>query len=289
MSEYGDIWYHSADGLKLYARDYACTDPAIESPQLLLCMHGLTRNSADFARLAARLRDRYRVVAVDVRGRGRSDYDSNSANYNPAVYAQDMLLLLDELGADKAILCGTSMGGLMSLVMAALQGQRVSAMILNDIGPEVDQRGLERIKAYFGKARPVGSWEEAAAQVREVNGAAFPEYTDTDWMSFARALYREEGGVPVLAYDPAISEPVAEDDAAAVPADLWPLFAACATIPMLVIRGELSDILAPGCVQSMHAKKPDLQSVEIPGRGHAPSLDEPAAIAAIDSFLAGLH
>ncbi len=287
MSDYSELWYRSADGLRLFARDYPCRDTAQSEPQVVLCMHGLTRNSADFAGLAAHLSARFRVLAVDVRGRGRSDRDPQPSNYTPLTYAQDMFTLLDHLGVQRAILCGTSMGGLMSFVMAATAPARIAGMILNDIGPEVDPAGLERIKGYVGKMAPVTSWDEAAGQVREMNAAAFPDFGDDDWMTFARALFREVDGVPVLNYDTAIAQPLDQDEAA-VPQDLWPLFAAIAAIPMLVVRGELSDILAPACVATMRDKKPDLQVVEIPRRGHAPTLDEPQARAAIDAFLGSL-
>ena len=289
MAEYEDFFYQSSDGLRLYARDYACGDAGIAQPETVLCMHGLTRNSADFAKLAKHLSERYRVVAVDNRGRGRSDYDSNIANYTPLIYVQDMFTLLAELDVDKVILCGTSMGGLMAFMMAAMQPARIGGMIINDIGPEVAQEGLDRIKAYVGKSSPVVSWDDAIAQAREINQVAFPDFSDAEWEEFTRGLYRDENGVPVLAYDPAIAQPMSDEESGAVPADLWPLFEAIAAIPMLVIRGETSDILAASCVATMRDKKPDLQFVEIANRGHAPTLNEPASRQAIDSFLRGLQ
>ncbi len=288
MADYADIWYQSNDGLRLYARDYPCRDAALGSPATVLCMHGLTRNSADFAGLAGYLSERYRVIAVDNRGRGRSDYDGNTANYTPVTYVQDMFTLLGQLNINEVILCGTSMGGLMSLMMGAMQRERIRGMIINDIGPEVDQRGLDRIKAYVGKSDPVSSWPEAVAQAKQVNGPAFPDFSEQEWMDFTRGIYREEGGVPVLAYDPAIAQPMADDESSAVPPDLWPLFDALLAIPMLLLRGESSDILAPSCVAAMRERKPDLQFAEIPGRGHAPTLNEKASREAIDRFLKSL-
>lgn len=288
MVDYHDIWYRSGDGLRLYARDYPCRDEAITAPGTLLCMHGLTRNSADFAELAEHLSQRYRVIAVDVRGRGRSDYDPDPGNYHPLTYVQDMFSLLDQLELQQVILCGTSMGGLMSLMMSAMQGQRVRAVIINDIGPEVDPRGLERIRSYVGKTSPVSNWQEAVAQSRAINGIAFPDFSDSQWQAFTRGLYRDVDGVPVLAYDPAISQPMDDSDSAAVPPDLWPVFDAMSARPLLVIRGVDSDILAPGCVQEMQRRKPDLQVAEIPHRGHAPTLNESTARSAIDAFLESL-
>jgi pimeloyl-ACP methyl ester carboxylesterase len=290
MADYSDIYYHSDDGLRLYARDYRCRDTAVGSPETILCMHGLTRNSADFSGLAAHLSEQYRVISVDNRGRGLSEYDPEVANYTPATYVQDMFTLLDRLGVGQVILCGTSMGGLMSFIMTGMQPERMRGLIINDIGPEIDPVGLERIKRYVGQSGPVRNWEEAVAQARAINEIAFPDFTDSEWVAFARGLYREENGVPVLAYDPAISQPM--NDAAgssAVPPDLWPLFEAIAATPMLVIRGVLSDILAPASVTRMKEKKPDLQFVEVPNRGHAPTLNEPAARGAIDRFLGSLQ
>ena len=287
MTDFEDLWYSSADGLRLYARDYPCRGELPAGPPIL-CMHGLTRNSADFAGLAEYLSARYRVIAVDQRGRGRSDYDPVTAHYTPATYIQDMFTLLDRLELQKAILIGTSMGGLMSLLMSAAQPGRVAGMVINDIGPEIDPRGLVRIQGYVGRSAPVTTWEEAVAQQRAINGIAFPDFTDAQWQTFTRGVYRDEGGRPVLAYDPAIAGPMADEESGAVPPDLWPVFEAVTALPMLVVRGAASDILAPDCVNGMRRRKPDLQVAEIPRRGHAPTLDEPESISAIDSFLASL-
>jgi pimeloyl-ACP methyl ester carboxylesterase len=283
MTEFADLWYHSADSLRLYARDYA--GPGLDAP-VALCMHGLTRNSADFAGLAPHLAQHYRVLVADQRGRGRSDYDPDPANYQPGTYVQDMFALLDSQGIQQALLVGTSMGGLMAMLMAAMQPARFSGIVLNDIGPKVDPVGLERIKRYVGKSRPVADWHEAAAQIRDINADAFPDFTEEDWLAFARALYREVDGVPVLAYDPAIAQPMAASDDNAVPPDLWPVFESIRSLPILVIRGTNSDILATGCVAEMQRRKPDLVSAEIPLRGHAPTLDESESRRAIDSFIA---
>jgi pimeloyl-ACP methyl ester carboxylesterase len=181
------------------------------------------------------------------------------------------------------------MGGLMAFLMASLQPSRIAGMVINDIGPEIDPVGLARIQRYVGVAEPVSDWAQAAAQARALNELAFPDYGDDDWLAFARRLYVERDGVPVLAYDPAIAAGMADPDASqAVPPDLWPLFEAISAVPMLVIRGELSDILAPDCVTRMLAIDGDLRVVEVPRVGHAPMLSESVALAAIDDFLADL-
>lgn len=288
MTEYKDYYYQSADGLRLYARDYPCRDSSLTAPATVLCMHGLTRNSADFTGLAQHLSAGYRVIAVDNRGRGRSAYDTDPARYTPATYVQDMFTLLSRLDIDEVILCGTSMGGLMSFIMAAMEPARIRGMIVNDIGPVVAQEGLDRIKGYVGKSRPVANWDEAIKQARELNEMAFPDFSEAEWEDFTRGLYRDEGGVPVLAYDPAIAQPMKEENGAAVPPDLWPLFEASADIPLLLLRGETSDILAPETVKQMSDKHPRMRFVEVPARGHAPTLNEPVAREAIDRFLADL-
>lgn len=285
MHDYEEIWYQSQDGLRLFARDYVNADAQIT----LLCMHGLTRNSADFSDLCEWLQPRYRVIAVDQRGRGRSAYDPEPANYNPGVYVRDMFTLLDKLALDRAVMIGTSLGGLMTMIMAALQPQRVQAAVLNDIGPVVDPAGLERIKRYVGKTSEISSWQDAIAETRTINGLAFPDWQDDDWLKFARNLYREKAdGTLELAYDPAIAQPMLESEENAVPPDLWPAFAALKDIPTLVVHGVLSDILSSQCVQEMQARKPDLRVAEVPRRGHAPTLDEPEAREAIQQFLASI-
>ncbi|WOJ92313.1 alpha/beta hydrolase [Congregibacter variabilis] len=284
--QYTDLWYESADGLRLYARDY----PGPESSQLLpvLCMHGLTRNSADFAWIAAHLAKTRRVVSVDQRGRGLSAYDSNPANYTPATYVEDMFTLLDKLAIDRMLIIGTSMGGLMSMLMANMQPERFAAVVLNDIGPELDPVGLERIKNYVGKHREIRNWDDAVAQTREINEVAFPSYTDEEWLRFTKGLYREVDGVPQLAHDAAIAQAILEADGNAVPPDLWPLFANMAAIPMLLVRGAVTDLVAMDCVEKMQKLSPGLQVVNIPERGHAPMLDEPLAVEAIDEFFSSV-
>lgn len=282
MNEYNDIYYDSHDGLRLYARDYAHATPRAT----LLCMHGLSRNSADFAALCGVLHGDYRIISVDQRGRGLSAYDPAPVNYNPVVYVRDMLTLLDHLGIARVAAIGTSMGGVISMLMAVTAPERFLGVVLNDVGPVIDPTGLARIQGYFGQQPTVSTWQEAAAQARSTNAIAFPDYDDDDWLTFARNVYREnELGVPVLAHDPAIAQSLRTTGA---PVDLWPAFTAMLAIPLLVVRGASSDILAPECVAEMRRRKPDLGVVEVPNRGHAPMLDEAVAIAAIQGFLAGL-
>lgn len=283
MTAFDDHFYTSRDGLQLYARDYQHADPRAT----ILCLHGLTRNSADFAELCETFNDEFRLIAVDQRGRGQSAYDPKPENYNPLVYSRDMFDLLDGLGIAQVIVIGTSMGGVISMVMGSMDSTRFRAVVLNDIGPVIDPAGLARIRAYVGKLEPVNTWADAEAQVAATNAIAFPDYTAVQWREFARKLYREDAsGRPVVAHDPAIAGSLRDRaEAPAVP-DLWPAFEVLHDLPILVVRGETSDILAPGCVAEMRRRRPDLEAVEIPGRGHAPMLDEPAAVTALKGFLA---
>jgi pimeloyl-ACP methyl ester carboxylesterase len=275
--------FPSADGaLRLHADILGSED----APLTLLCLHGLTRNGADFGALAERLSARHRVITADQRGRGLSQWDSNPANYQPATYVNDMFRLLDQLGIPRVVLIGTSMGGIMSMIMAATQPARVQAMILNDIGPEVPNRGLRRLRDSLGTPARIDTWSDAAAQAQRVNGLAFPDYDAGDWLAFARRTYAENAsGQPVAAYDPKILNGLNEADLTAVPPNLWSLWDTLGSIPTLAIRGELSDILSADIFAQMAARHPNLTTVNIPNRGHAPMLDEPPVISAMDTFL----
>jgi pimeloyl-ACP methyl ester carboxylesterase len=196
-----------------------------------------------------------------------------------------MLALLDHLGIGRGVFVGTSMGGLMTMIAAAQAPTRVAAAVLNDIGPEIDPAGLDRIRGYVGGAPSLANWSEAAARCRAINGVAFPDaQDDAFWLGFARKIFREEtAGRIALDYDLAISRSVAPGSAAT--ADLWPLFDALKPVPTLVIRGELTDILMTSTVGEMRRRKPDLALVTVPRTGHAPFLTEPAAWEALRAFL----
>jgi pimeloyl-ACP methyl ester carboxylesterase len=277
-----DHFYRSSDGLRLYCRIY----PAKASGGLpILCVPGLTRNSRDFTALAAHLQARHQVLAADLRGRGRSDRDPEPTHYQIPTYVGDMWALLQSRGLERVVLIGTSLGAFMGQVMAALQPATVAALVLNDAGPEVDPAGLRRIAGYAGKLPPVSSWEEAAAQAKSVYGLALPDFTDAQWLDYARQSYREDAqGRPVPDMDPGISK--AFGAPSAPPADLWPLFAQIAQVPMLVVRGATSDILSAATVDRMVREKPDLETLTVANRGHTPLLTEPECLTAIDGFLA---
>jgi len=287
MASYSDVYFQSADKrLTLYARDYGAPFPGAP---VVLCLHGLTRNSADFEWIAAHLSRRYRVIAADQRGRGRSDWDPVPANYTPAVYVADMLGLLDHLSIDRVAIVGTSMGGLMAMIMGVTAKDRLTGAVINDVGPDIEAAGLARIASYTGKTKPVTTWIEAARTAQFINEVAFPDYGADDWMAFARRLFREQDGVPVPAYDPGIAAGLKpQSDAPVAPPDLWPMWDGLQGLPILAIRGALSDLLSPATLDKMADRHPGLVAVTVPNRGHAPMLDEPEAVAAIDAFLAGL-
>jgi len=277
---YADVFFTSSDGLKLYARDHA--GPRDSAP-VVLCLHGLTRNSKDFDGVARHLANRARVIAVDVRGRGRSQRATDADSYRPERYVEDVITLLDLLAVPAAHVIGTSMGGLMAMLLLARAPERVRSVIINDIGPQVEPAGLQRIASYVGHGNAAEDWAGAAANIRRINASAFPDYTEADWLAMARNLHVQQDRQIVLDYDPAIARGLADGTAAP---DLWDQFRALPARPMLVLRGELSDLLSAATVTRMQTHSPQVQSAVVANRGHAPSLDEPDARAAMDAFLA---
>ncbi len=286
MMKYADHFYRSADDrLTLYARIYGA-----EGPPLLL-MHGLTRNSADFEALAGHLAGTYQLIVPDQRGRGRSDHDPDPENYTPAVYVDDMFTLIDGLQIGKMGLIGTSMGGLMAMIMAAMAPKRFDSLILNDIGPEVNAAGIDRIQSYVGEIAPFDSWQQAADHCRSVHGDFMIGYDAQDWLTFARhtCVERSDGKIG-FAYDPAIAAGLSGSERSVIPPDLWTIWDQLSALPTLVIRGAMSDILSSATVAEMQRRHPtNFSAVDIASRGHTPMLDEPDALAAIDRFYADLR
>jgi pimeloyl-ACP methyl ester carboxylesterase len=281
-NETADYFYSTADGLKLYCRIYPAQQ---RGGTQILCLPGLTRNSRDFVALAKRLQPRHEVLTADLRGRGLSDRDSDPSRYQLPNYVQDLWSLLDSLRSSRVVVIGTSLGGLIGMVMAATRPARIAGLVLNDIGPEIDRTGVQRIAGYAGKLPPVSSWTEAAAQAKSVYGLALPGLTNAEWLDYARCGYREHAnGVPVPDMDPKISESFKSTSATAP--DMWPLYAQLKHVPTLVIRGARSDILSAATVARMAREKPDLVHIEVADRGHTPLLNEPQCVAAIDAFVA---
>jgi pimeloyl-ACP methyl ester carboxylesterase len=270
----------SRDGLKLHYRDYP--GPADRPP--LLMLHGLTRNSRDFENIAARYAGDWRVIVPDFRGRGKSQYDPNSANYQPPTYSMDIVQLLDELGIAEAVFMGTSLGGLVTMIIAAIAPQRIAGVLLNDVGPELNLVGIDRIKTYVGKSVVFDSFEDAAAELRGRHSEVHPAYGDAEWERYARRVVHKTDRGFEFDYDMRIAEPFDTANSGEVP-DIWPYYRALGGRPVLVLRGEYSDLLPDAVLERMASEIPDVEVVTVPGVGHAPDLDEPEAEAAIDRLL----
>lgn len=284
MAEYEDRYWTSRDGLRLHYRDY----PGRGDRVPLICLPGLTRNARDFEELAARLAGDWRVLCPEMRGRGDSEYSRDAQTYNPLQYVDDITALLEDGGIERFVAIGTSLGGLMTLILAMSAPARLAGAIINDAGPVLEAAGLERIKSYVGQGRTFPTWVHAARAIEQSQGVAFPGYTLPDWIAMAKRLMVISGnGRIVFDYDMKIAEPFASFDPHAQ-ADLWPGLAGLAGKPVLVIRGEISDILSAQTVVQMQARHPGLGVVTVANTGHAPTLGEPEAVAAIDRFLAAL-
>lgn len=275
------VYWAAGDGLTLHARDYA---PARDKGLLpVICLHGLTRNARDFEHLAPwiALRNR-RVLAVDVRGRGLSERDPKASYWLPT-YADDVRRLAETLGIERAIFIGTSMGGLITMEVAALAPSLVAAAVINDVGPVLAAEGLARIGSYVGNAPIFDSWGEAEAYLRRQNEQALPHYGSQDWQAMAARMFREDEGRVAADYDPAIA---AAFGTGPLPADPWERWHGLARgRPLLLLRGGLSDLLAAGDATRMVTEHESARLREIPNVGHAPMLDEPEALAAIGQFL----
>jgi pimeloyl-ACP methyl ester carboxylesterase len=286
MASFDERTFRTRDGLTLYYRDYA----GDERKAPVLCLHGLTRNSRDFARLAARIAPARRVIAPDQRGRGRSQHDSTWLNYHPGTYVADTWGLLDELGIRRVVVIGTSMGGLMAMIMAATRSAALAGVVLNDVGPELDPVGVARIQAYVGRLAPAATWSDAVERVRTMFAQALPEYTEAQWLELARLSFDEDAhGVPQPMSDPRIGDALRTiaPPPGAVQA-MWFAFRALSTTPTLVLRGAHSDVLSAQTLERMRREHPRLVAATIPNRGHAPQLDEPESLAALEAFLSAL-
>lgn len=284
--------YSSHDGLKLHSRLYRArqTEKA-RAPRPVLCLPGLTRNSNDFHVLALHLsrisetpRD---VYCLDYRGRGRSAYDPNWRNYSPYIELLDTLDFMTLTELHHAAVLGTSRGGIIAMLMAVFRPGAIGAVILNDIGPVIETRGLARIIGYVGKTPAPVSWEEAALIVRDMSARFFTDVSGHEWMEIARQLYMEEDGLPVPGYDLALAKSLSEIDLASPTPRMWPHFDALRHTPVLVLRGENSDVLSPETVGEMAARHPGLQTYEVLEEGHAPLLRDRHSLRVIDAFLAG--
>jgi len=282
MAEFAHGYWWSNDGIRLHYRDYA---GGTDGRPPILCLPGLTRNARDFEALAARLAPEWRVIAVEFRGRGESGYAKDPMTYVPLIYVQDVEALIRELRLTAFVSIGTSLGGLVTLLMAGAERGRLRGAVLNDVGPALEPEGLERIRGYVGRGGSWPTWLHAARSLAELNRHAYPGFTIEDWLAMAKRLYRlTPSGRITIDYDSRIAEPMRLPGGEAG-IDLWPALEPLGDVPVLILRGARSDVLAPATVERMVKALPLAEAVTVPDVGHAPLLTEPEAAAAIDRLL----
>lgn len=281
MTGWTDGFWESSDGLRLHYRDYA---GGADRPPIL-CIPGLTRNARDFEGVAERLAGQWRLICVDLRGRGDSAYARDPMTYVPPVYLQDLEALIAELKLERFVLFGTSLGGLMTMLLAGSNAERIAGALLNDIGPDLEPRGIDHIRSYVGRARDWPTWLHAARFIAEAQADRYPDWELDQWLVYAKRLAKlSPAGRIVYDYDMRLAEPFKLPGGEAG-FDLWPLFRSLVNTPALLVRGELSDLLSAETAAKMLAEAPLMEQVVVPRVGHAPTLDEPEAIAGIDRLL----
>jgi pimeloyl-ACP methyl ester carboxylesterase len=281
MVAWSDGYWESSDGLKLHYRDYA--GDASRPP--ILCIPGLTRNARDFEGVAERLAGDWRLICVELRGRGESAYAKNPMSYVPLTYLEDVEALIFALKLERFVLFGTSLGGLITMLLAAAGKERIAGALLNDIGPAMESRGLEHIRSYVGRSQNWPTWLHAARYLAAAQADRYPDWELDQWLVYAKRLAKlTPSGRVVFDYDMRIAEPF-KLPAGEAGFDLWPTFRALDGIPSLVVHGGISDLLSAETVKKMKAEVPSMESVTVPRVGHAPTLEEPEAVKAIDKLL----
>jgi pimeloyl-ACP methyl ester carboxylesterase len=285
-SRYRDLYFTTRDGLRLYARHYLAQGPGY-GRRPVVCLPGLTRNGRDFHAFALALaghadapRD---VYTLDYRGRGLSEWDKDWKNYAVPVEALDAIDFMTFAGLTDAAIVGTSRGGLIAMVLAAMQPRLVGVCVMNDIGPVIDRKGLTRIAAYVGRMPLPRSWKEATTIVADMSRKAFPSVAESEWEAVARQWFNEKNGRPAPGYDSKLANAMSVLDKPAPP--LWPQFEALHGAPLLVVRGDKSDILSAETVDEMMRRHPACTSYTVKGQGHAPLLRDATSIAAVRDFL----
>lgn len=281
MAKWTDRFWFSAEGLRLHYRDYA--GPLDKPP--ILCIPGLTRNARDFEPVADRYAGDWRVIVVELRGRGMSAHDPDPSRYAPAFYVADIMKLLDQLGIADAVFLGTSLGAICTMLLASTDADRIAGAMLNDIGPEIDQAGLDRIGGYVGREIKFDSWDQAISVLQQRNREVFPKWDLEEWDRFTRRIMHETDGGIRFQYDMRIADNFRAATEGPQGAN-WHLYECLAGRPVLILRGERSDLLSADIAERMLERLDgDAELVVIPDVGHTPSLEEPEAQAAMDRLL----
>jgi pimeloyl-ACP methyl ester carboxylesterase len=275
------------DGLRLHLREYG---PRLAPRLPVVCLPGLSRTAEDFdplaSSLAADAKAPRRVLALDYRGRGLSEFDRDPENYTLAVELADVIAVLTACAAAPAIIVGTSRGGLIAMALAAVEPGAIAGVVLNDIGPEIEAKGLMRIKGYVGKLPQPKTFEEGGEILRRIADSQFPKLDAAAWLTLAKRGWREADGRLVPTYDPALAHSLAAFTPDQPIPTMWPQFDALASMPLFVFRGANSDILSEATVAAMQARHPAMELFEVADQGHAPLLAEPDTIGRIASFAA---
>jgi pimeloyl-ACP methyl ester carboxylesterase len=280
---YNDGYWWSPDGLRLHYRDYPAQD---DGRPALLCLPGLTRNARDFEPLAEKLAGRWRMICPDMRGRAESAYAKDPMTYVPLTYLHDLERLLTDLALTRFVIVGTSLGGIIAMIMASTRPDRIAGAVINDVGPKIEEAGLARIRGYVGSGSTHPTWVHAARSVAENNADVFPGYRLDQWLAMAKRLYRlNSSGRVVLDYDMRIAEPL-RVPGGETGVDLWPTLAGFKNVPTLIVCGGLSDLFSAVTAERMRTDiGGDTEIVTVPRVGHAPLLNEPEAFAGIERLL----
>jgi pimeloyl-ACP methyl ester carboxylesterase len=274
------------DGLKLHVRAYGAS---ATSALPVVCLPGLARTGADFHLLASALADDAEhprsVLALDYRGRGLSDYDSNPDNYSLPVELADVLSVLTALAIGKAAFVGTSRGGLLAMLLGSARPAVLAGVVLNDIGPVIEPHGLARIRGYVGRLSQPKSFEEAAEVLRQLFSPQFPALSAGDWVELAQRTFRDQGSRIIPDYDPKLAHALRDVDIERPPPALWQQFDSLADVPMLIIRGANSDLLSPATFEAMRTRRRQCETLVVPDQGHAPLLTDDETVSCIGNFV----
>jgi pimeloyl-ACP methyl ester carboxylesterase len=281
------VFVTAQDGLRLHVGEYGLyTAPGLP----VVCLPGLSRTVADFEALAFALADERRgqnrrVIAIDSRGRGQSEYDANPQNYNVGVELADVITVLTALKIGPAVFVGSSRGGILTMLLAAVHPTAIAGVVLHDIGPVIEPNGVARIKSYIGKLPQPGNFAEGAEILRRLFGTQFPKLTAEHWVAAAQRTWRIDNGALVLTYDVKLAQTLADFDMEHPLPPLWKEFDALARVPLLVIRGAYSDILSVATVNAMRMRHPDLESIDVLDQGHVPLLEGDMLLHRIKAFV----